>query len=68
MIAGYFFGQVVSSILVLRSILLMMGSMLLFNRAIQIANTALEVHLSDLETYKEWVQRLQSKLRRHAAI
>ena len=64
MIAAYFDERMISSFLFLGSILLMMVSMLLFTREIQIANTALDVHLSDLETHKEWEQYLKPKRRR----
>ncbi len=64
MIATYFYERGLSSFLFLGSMLLMMGSMLLFTREIQIANTALDVHLSDLETQKEWERYLKPRRRK----
>ena len=67
MIAAYFNKTLLSSMLFLASILLLMGSMLLFTREIQIANTALDVHLSDLETHRQWEQYLKPKRRQRTA-
>lgn len=63
MIAAYFNGRAVATILFFGSIPLMMGSILLFTREIQIANTAFDVLLSDLETHQEWEQYLKPKRR-----
>ena len=67
MITAYFNKTLLSSMLFLASILLLMGSMLLFTREIQIANTALDVHLSDLETHRQWEQYLKPKRRHRTA-
>ena len=61
MIAAYFDEPMIASNLLLGSILLMMGLMLLFTGKIQIANQALDVHLSNLETYRQWEQYLKLK-------
>lgn len=64
MIATYFNEITKGSLMFLCSITLLIISMLLFTREIQIANTALDVHLSDLETHKEWQQYLKPKRKR----
>lgn len=64
MIATYFNEITMGSLMFLCSITLLIISMLLFTREIQIANTALDVHLSDLETHKEWQQYLKPKRKR----
>ena len=64
MIAVYFNGRALASMLFIGSISLLMISMLMFTREIQIANRALDVRLSDLEQNEGRQRYLKPKRRR----